>query len=273
MAKISIIMGIYNCAGTLEEAIDSILMQTYTDWEMIMCDDGSIDETYEVAEKYVKKYPGKFVLIRNQNNMGLNYTLNKCLELAEGDYIARMDGDDISLPTRFEKQVEILDKHPEFAIVSCPMILFDSSEEWGVTSLREKPQIEDLIKSANVHTHAASMIRRQAFIDVGGYTIDKRLIRVEDAHLWYKLYGAGYRGYNIQEPLYKMRNDHDAYRRRSFSSRMNGLYAKVIGYRIIKAPRICYYRIVIAIIKSTLLCIIPENIYSRLYHKKYSFHE
>ena len=74
---ISIISGIYNCADTLPEAIESILAQTITDWEWILCDDASGDNTYAVAKEYADKYPGKFILIRNERNMGLNYTLNR----------------------------------------------------------------------------------------------------------------------------------------------------------------------------------------------------
>ena len=74
--KISVIMGIYNCGSTLSEAIESIIAQTYTNWELIMCDDGSSDNTYEVAEEYAKKYPQKIKLIRHQINQGLNITLN-----------------------------------------------------------------------------------------------------------------------------------------------------------------------------------------------------
>lgn len=141
--KISVITGIYNCKSTLDEAIESILNQTYTDWEMIMCDDGSSVGTYEKAKKYEKEYPGKFIVIKNEHNMGLNRTLNKCLEIAKGEYIARMDGDDISLPSRFEKEVDILDNHPEFAIVSSPMIYFDEAGDWGKVTAIEKPGIND----------------------------------------------------------------------------------------------------------------------------------
>lgn len=87
-------MGIYNFADILNEAIDSIIAQTYTNQEFILCDDGSSDDTYDVAKKYVEQYPSKFVLIKNEANLGLNKTLNNCLELATGDYVARMDGDD-----------------------------------------------------------------------------------------------------------------------------------------------------------------------------------
>ena len=111
--KVSIIMGIYNCADTLPEAIDSIVNQTYVNWELIMCDDGSKDTTYQIAEKYQKMYPDKIVLIKNEKNQGLNYTLNHCLQYVTGDYIARMDGDDLSLPTRLEKEVTFFENNTQ----------------------------------------------------------------------------------------------------------------------------------------------------------------
>lgn len=84
--KVSIIMGIYNCADTLSQAIDSILNQTYTDWELIMCDDASTDNTYDVAKSYRDKYPEKIVLIKNEVNSKLSFTLNHCLKYASGEY-------------------------------------------------------------------------------------------------------------------------------------------------------------------------------------------
>lgn len=122
--KISVIMGIYNCANTLGEALDCIINQTYTNWEVIMCDDYSSDDTVQIAEKYVQKYPGKFLLLKNKENHGLNYTLNKCLKVANGDYIARMDGDDLCAVDRFEKEVKVLDEHEDISIVSTDMNFF-----------------------------------------------------------------------------------------------------------------------------------------------------
>ena len=94
---ISVIMGIYNCGDTLSEAIECIVHQTFSDWELIMCDDGSNDDTYEIAISYKEKYPEKIIVLQNEKNRGLNYTLNKCLKQARGKYIARMDADDISV--------------------------------------------------------------------------------------------------------------------------------------------------------------------------------
>ena len=100
-------MGIYNCASTLQEALDSLYAQTYQDFEIILCEDGSKDNTYEIALENQKQHDN-IVLLRNPHNMGLNQTLNNCLAVAKGEYIARMDGDDLCNPTRFEKQVKFL---------------------------------------------------------------------------------------------------------------------------------------------------------------------
>ena len=113
--KISIIMGIYNCSETLPEAIDSIIAQTYENWELIMCDDASTDDTYKIAEEYKNKYSDKIILIRNEKNSRLAFSLNHCLKYASGKYVARMDADDVSVPKRFEKQINFLKEHPDFS--------------------------------------------------------------------------------------------------------------------------------------------------------------
>lgn len=267
MKKISIIMGIYNNAKTLREAIDSILAQTYTDWEMIMCDDGSSDDTYKIAQEYVEKYPDKFILIKNEKNLGLNKTLNHCLKIANGEYIARMDGDDISLPTRFEKEIAILDNHPEYAIVSTPMIYFDENGDWGKGKAIEIPRIEDFFKHAPFHCHAPCMIRREAFLAVNGYSLDKRTLRIEDCNLWFRLYAEGYRGYNIQEPLYKMRDERDAFKRRSLKTRINAVYVVYDGINRLKLPKWYYIYVVKEFFMALIKGLMPFKLYV-FFHKK-----
>lgn len=222
--RISVLMGIYNCADTLPEALDSLYAQTYQGFQLILCDDGSTDNTYAVAKEYAEKHDN-IILLKNEKNIKLAATLNRCLEYADTEYVARMDGDDISLPTRFEKQINFLDKHSEYAVVSSPMIYFDKSGDWGEGKSVEKPDLNIFKKSAP-HTHAPCMIRTFVIKEVGGYTDTKRTIRVEDYYLWYKIYKKGYRGYNIQEPLYKMRDDQNAMARRTFKTRWNGFLIK-----------------------------------------------
>ncbi len=267
MPKISVIMGIYNCAPTLREAIDSVVSQTYEDWELVLCDDGSSDDTYAIAEEYKHRLGDKIVLIRNGQNMGLNHTLNRCLAEASGEYIARMDGDDISLPERFEKQVEFLDSHPEYAIVSTPMIFFDEGGDWGRCYSIEKPTKRDFIKHSPVHCHAPCMVRREAYLAVGGYTEDRRMLRFEDVNLWYKLYAAGYIGYNFSEPYYKMRDGRDAARRRGLRSRMNGVYVTYVGFKLFKLPWYMYYYVFVDFAKHFIKGIIPEWLYLKM-HKR-----
>ena len=98
--KISVLMGIYNCEDTLVSAVRSIQNQTYGNWELILCDDGSADGTFALAEQLAKK-DGRIVLLKNERNLGLNKTLNRCLAAATGEFVARMDGDVESLPHRF----------------------------------------------------------------------------------------------------------------------------------------------------------------------------
>ena len=199
--KISVLMGIYNCATTLEQAtiattnneVATAEKSTYTNWELILCEDGSSDNTYEVAQSLAAK-DTRIILLRNEKNLGLNVTLNRCLAAATGEYIARMDGDDDCLPERFEKQLGYLESHPEIDIVSTPMILFDETGEWGKTTAIAFPQPENVVTGSPI-CHAPVMMRRTCMDAVGGYTEDKRMLRVEDVNLWIKLYAAGYRCY------------------------------------------------------------------------------
>ncbi len=266
--KISILMGIYNCAATLTEAIDSIISQTYTNWQFIICDDGSKDNSYDIAKKYEKMDPDRFVVIKNESNIGLNSTLNRCLKIADGDYIARMDGDDVCAPTRFQKEVEFLNSHPDYAIVSTYMTTFDENGEWGCIKTLEYPQVKDFPTHVPMFCHAPCMIRKEAFMDVGGYTEDKRLLRVEDYHLWYKFYAKGYKGYNIPEALYKMRDDRNALHRRTVKARFNGIYATFVGFKMVHLPKWMYIYAIKNAVVEIIKIIIPDKLYILLHKRR-----
>lgn len=261
--RISVIMGIYNCASTLREAIDSLYSQTYKEFKIIMCDDGSTDSTYQIAKEYANQHDN-VILIRNPHNMGLNHTLNHCLKYADTEYVARMDGDDISLPTRFEKEIQFLDSHPEYAIVSCPMIYFDENGDFMTGSAQTTfPQKKDFVKGTPF-CHAPCMVRREAYLKVGGYSVDKKLLRVEDYHLWMKMYAAGYRGAVLNEPLYKMRDDRNAVARRTFRNRINEAYVRHIGFKMLGLP--WYYQIYA--LRPLLVGLLPRPIYIYLHKKR-----
>lgn len=248
--KISVLMGIYNCASTLRQAVKSIQDQTYTNWELILCDDGSTDDTYLVASALAER-DDRIILLKNDRNRGLNATLNRCLSVASGEYIARMDGDDDCHPQRFEKQLAILEQQPEFAIVSTDMVLFDENGEWGRVTIPEYPTPEQVVTGTPIH-HAPVMLRKTALDAVGGYTEHVRMLRVEDVNLWIKLYAAGYRCHNIQEPLYRMRNDQNALNRRKYIYRVNSTYVRLLGCRALKLKPICYVKAFIPMINGLI---------------------
>lgn len=260
--KVSVIMGIYNCANEISDAIDSILNQTFQDWELIMCDDGSSDNTYEIATVYANKF-NNIKIYRNERNMGLNYTLNRCLQYAKGEYIARMDGDDISISDRFEKEVEFLDSHPEYAIVSTPMIYFDENGEFGVGSASGEANRKTFSKGTPF-AHAPAMVRREAFETVGGYSVAPKYLRVEDWHLWVKMYAKGYKGYNLPEPLYKMRDNRAATNRRKFKYRLNEMRVSVFATKTLKLP--CWHYIYA--FRSPILGLLPKKLYEILHKRK-----
>ena len=261
--KISVLMGIYNCAETLGAAIECILAQTVTDWELILCDDGSTDDTYAVAESYQKQHPDKIKLLQNEENKGLNYTLNRCLEHATGTYIARMDGDDLCLPQRFEKELQVLESQPEVAIVSTPMEYFDENGTWATGTAILAPQSRDFLYGTPF-CHAPCMVRRQAMLSVGGYTDDQKFLRVEDYDLWIKLYHAGYRGINLPEALYRMRDDRNATARRKFRYRINEARVKAKAVRLLKLPIWCY----VHALRPILVGLLPTPIYTLLHKKR-----
>ena len=259
MPRVSVLIGIYNCAPTLAEALDSLYAQTFQDFKIILCDDGSTDDTYSVAKSYADKHDN-VVLIRNEKNMGLNFTLNHCLEYADTEYCARMDGDDISLPTRFEEEVRFLDKHPEYAIVTTPMKYFDEKGIFREGKGGREPKLTEFPKHSPF-CHAPCMVRTEAYRAVEGYTVAEKLLREEDYHLWIKMYQKGFRGYTLEEPLYMMRDDRNAAKRRNFKARKNEAYVKHLAVKMLGLP--FYYNVYC--LKPLVLGIMPTWLYRIVY--------
>ncbi|WP_308698567.1 glycosyltransferase [uncultured Thomasclavelia sp.] len=257
--EVSIIMGVYNCEDTIDEAIQSILDQTFTNWEFIICDDCSTDNTYQKVQKYVDKYPDKIFLIKNEKNSKLAASLNHCLKYARGKYIARMDGDDISIKTRFERQVKFLDEHPEYSVVGSNFIPFNK-KDIGITKVPEKPT-KDTLKLFSPYVHATIMMRKEVYDDLGGYRVCKETQRCEDADLWFRFYHRGYKGYNIQEPLYKVREDMDAFKRRKFRFGLQLMKVSVRGFKLLDFPKYYY----LFLLKPLLASFLPAPV-MKIYH-------
>ena len=182
---------------------------------------------------------------------------------ATGEYIARQDGDDISLPDRFRAELEFLESNPTFSIVSTPMIYFDENGEWGHSHTIEYPQPADFI-SGTPFCHAPCMVRTAAFTAVGGYSTKAKTLRAEDYDLWFRMYAAGYRGCNLQSPFYMMRDDSSAYKRRKFKFALNEAYVRFTGYRMLKLPLKAY----VYVLRPIIVSLLPRPFYMYLHHRK-----
>lgn len=256
---VSILMGVFNCEDTVGEAIESIIGQTYTCWELIICDDGSSDSTLSIVRAFESREP-RIVVLHHSDNRGLAPTLNDCLSRASGSLIARMDGDDISMPTRIERQVQTLRNDPTVAIVSTAMDLFDEIGSWGQTRPSPQPSPSDLLHGSPF-AHAPMMMHRVALDSVNGYSESPRHWRVEDYHLWLKLLAAGRRGVNIPEPLYRMRNDREAAARRTIRARINEARLICDIVRVLGLPRWHY----VSALRPLILSLLPQALYVALH--------
>lgn len=255
--KVSIIMGIYNCAATLPAAVESILEQTYDNWELIMCDDGSDDNSYEVAQNIAKRFPEKIILLKNEYNMRLAATLNRCLKYARGEYVARMDADDISMADRLETQIKFLENNPEYACVGSNMIIFDEKGEHGERVMPEKTKKATLLKTT-IFAHPTIMMKRSVYQKLGGYTVSKSTMRAEDLDLWFRFVHAGYKGYNIQRPLYKYRESEKDLKKRSLRVAFQTSKVFLNGYKLLGFSKMQYvyaFRpILVALLPDRLIC-------------------
>ncbi|WP_243317505.1 glycosyltransferase family 2 protein [Geothrix paludis] len=263
MPRVSILTGIYQCEATLVEALESILAQTFTDWEMILCDDGSTDRSPEIAQSFVDR-DSRFVLIRNPRNLGLAAALNLAFQHAKGEYLARMDGDDRSRPDRLAIQVAYLDAHPSCAVVSGAMASFDEKGFWGTIRPRQQdPSLESLAWSTPF-THAPCMMRREVLARVGGYRTD--VGRVEDYDLWVRVYAAGFKGHNLDQVLYEVREDRATNRRRDYRRRVDEARVAWRACRMLGLS----WRGHIGALRPLLVGLLPTAIYETLRKRRHA---
>jgi glycosyltransferase EpsE len=260
---VSVLMGIYNCESTLEEAVNCIINQTYENWELIMCDDCSSDNTYEVAKSLAEK-DSRIKVIKNKKNMTLAPTLNHCLEKVKGEYCARMDGDDICDITRFQQEVDFLNENPDYAVVSTGMKFYDENGVYGEIINPEKPKYQDFVKQSPI-CHAPCMIRTDVLKSVNGYSRDSKVERIEDYDLWIRIYEKGYKAYNIPLPLYSMREGRDAIKRKKFRFRITEYSLRKRVCKVFNLP--LKYRLMA--FKPIIIGLLPNFLYTALHKSKY----
>ena len=264
MVRVSVIVSVFNGAEVICSALDSIKNQIFRDWECIICDDGSTDNTWEIVRDFTKQGEERFVCIRNQENRGPAYARNRCIEAASGEYIAIQDADDISLPERFAKQVEFLDANRGVSAVGTYSILMnDAGEKWGINKPPRIPVKESWIKGPQV-IHASTMIRKEDLLHVGKY--DETLRKAEDYDLWIRFLEKGYRIETIPEILYCICSDIFAYGRKGMDVRIKEV---IVRYRTMNKLSIpCYYAVYL--LKPIFLGAFPSGLLRRYHHYLFS---
>lgn len=233
--RVSVIMGVFNAEATLEAAVRSMAGQTFRDWELIVCDDGSTDRSLELCRQLEAEHPGRIVVLSNPTNRKLAATLNHCLAHVRGDLVARMDADDLSLPDRLERQVAFLDANPAVDLVGTAMRRFNESGQGSVVTTIPHPE-RTTLRRAKPFNHATIVTRREVYELLGGYDESRRAERCEDYDLWFRFYACGFVGKNLAEPLYLVREDASAFRRRSIRGRLNEFQTAVAGFRRLGFP-------------------------------------
>lgn len=182
---VSVLLPVYNGARYIDEAIESILSQTYTNFELIIINDGSMDESEEV----ILRHQDSRIRYISQENKGLAMTLNIGISLASGDYIARQDQDDVSLPQRFSTQITFLETHPAYAMVGTWAEIFSQN---SVTPRYHRHPTDPSAIWLGLLTncpfvHSSMMIRRTSIETIGGYSTDRNRQPPEDYELWSRM--------------------------------------------------------------------------------------
>lgn len=264
MCKVSVIMGVHNGQQFLREAIDSVLAQTFCDFELLICDDGSTDTTSEILQEYVKRDPRVRVLT-NQVNIGLAASLNRCIDQAKGTYLARMDADDRCAHDRFAVQVAFLDNHPEVSVVgTSAFFMDDNSVVFGqrACDVERRISLADAVKAAQL-IHPTVMMRTDAVRSVHGYSVNDLTTRAEDYDLWCKLCEKNAELVLLPQKLLYYREDTANISRRKYRYRIQE--AKLKYYWICRTGMPVSY--LFFAVKPLIVGLIPLNLY-RVLHKK-----
>lgn len=256
MSGISVIMPVYNPEPSeLRRAIESVLSQSPGDFEFVICDDCSDPYVREIIERCNDE---RIVYLRNDRNGGCAYSLNRCIEAAQGELLIRQDADDYSMPGRFAELISAY-KQTGADIVASNILLFDESGEWGHRDYPEQPQKRDFL-FAVPFMHGACALRRSSVTAAGGYPVSRDTARCEEYALFMTMYAAGARGFNLQKRLYAFNENQAAVSRRKYSDKIREVKVKAAGFRKLKL----YPRGIIYLAKPLAVGLIPPRLLAKI---------
>ena len=219
---ISVVLPAFNCEKYIGEAIQSVLQQTFTDFEFIIINDGSTDKTEEI----IRSFPDKRIIYeKNDRNNGLVYTLNKGVDMAKAKYIARMDGDDVCLPARFKKQMDYLQQNSSVDVLASIVTLIDENGQATGTWLADtknisEKEIREQLPKNNCIAHPSVMGKAAIFKQ---FRYDLAQSQSEDYDLWLRMMDDGVIIHKLAEPLL---------RHRILSSSFTRTYKKNVFWKI-----------------------------------------
>ena len=265
---ISVIMGV-RCGDEridqLRRAIRSILDQTYSNLELLICDDGSSPAVLDALDYLIQDEP-RVRLVRKGTLLSLAPKLNACLKQAKGHWIARMDDDDISHPERLQKQMDFLQKNPKISFLGTYVNRMYGGSIAGIQRFPLQPVPRDFLFSMPF-IHPSLIFRREALELVGGYDESNRCVLCEDYDLLLRLYCAGRVGANLPDPLLDYSVDGLYTRRRKYRHRINETRTRYRRFHELNLlPGAWPY-----VIKPLLVGLLPVGIASRLRDMKNEF--
>jgi glycosyltransferase involved in cell wall biosynthesis len=200
--KLSVLMSAYNGGRLIHSAIESVLNQTFGDFELLIVDDGSTDSTADIIRTYLDP---RIRCVRNALNIGLTRSLQVGLSLTQAEYVARLDADDICLPNRLAYQVSYLDTHPQIAVLGSAYEVINETGSLLQTCYppTSPPAIAWRLLFSNPLAHSSVMFRRDVIVNLGGYNENIRY--AQDYNLWSRVSMAGYGIAQLEVPLIRLR--------------------------------------------------------------------
>jgi glycosyltransferase involved in cell wall biosynthesis len=248
--NVSVLMSNYNNIDYIAEAVESILNQTYSNFEFIIYDDCSSDGSREYLREISEK-DERIVLIENNDNKGLGHNLAQGVNKANGNWILRMDADDISVPNRIERLFAFLDKHPELDVLGS--YASDIDEEGNFLRKRKVPLTNEKIREL-VWTcpfiHPSVIFRKSSILKIGSY--NPKIRKRQDYDLWFRCVKGGLNLANIPEPLLLYRHTHETFKRNNFKV---GWEQAIIGWKgcwLVKAPVKAYLGVAVPVLNNSI---------------------
>lgn len=256
---VSVIMSEFNTEEKkLKESIDSILKQSYMNFELIIIDDCGKNNVKKIVNEFNDQ---RIKVIKNDKNSGLVISLNKAIELAKGDYIARMDTDDYSYCDRIKKQLEFLEAHKDIDLVCSNCNFFDGKAVWGSSGTEYGIISRNQLLNGNPIMHPTVMMKTSSIKKIGGY---KNFKRCEDYATWIEFYNRGFKMYKMPNVFLRYHLSLDDYKKRTLKTRKEFFTLLKTQYLKLNPT---FLQLLKIYIKTFIAGILPKQIIFK-YHKR-----